>query len=98
MEPDGPLRGAAALSASAPVRPGSGVAVRVGGPTFNERRNTSRVFPVPPYALKQLQAALAALRRNDPELVRWIEDGHPTLTRAEHFERFGCDYRKAARK
>lgn len=63
----------------------------VGG-SFDERRNTSRVFPVPPTALPDALASLAALRRNDPALVRWIEDGHPTLTADEHVARFGGPY------
>jgi len=62
---------------------------------FNEHRNTSRVFPVPPDALPK---ALAALRTVDPALRRWIEDGHPTLTQAEHVARFGAAYDGRARK
>jgi hypothetical protein len=65
----------------------------VGG-GFDERRNTSRVWPVSPNALPEALSALAALRRNDPALVCWIEDGHPRLTESEHRERFGCDYRR----
>ena len=36
--------------------------------------------------------ALRALRTLDPALRRWIEDGHPNLTDAEHRARFGRDY------
>ena len=60
---------------------------------WDERRNTSQVFPVPPDALPNALRALAALRRDQPALVQWIEDGHPTLTEAEHLERFGEPYR-----
>lgn len=61
-------------------------------PHFDERRNTSRTFAVPPNALPDALRALAGLRARDPELVRWIEDGHPNLTDAEHVERFGEPY------
>jgi hypothetical protein len=57
---------------------------------FDERRNTSRVWPVPPDALP---AALKALSTLDPSLRRWIEDGHPRLTDDEHRARFGEPYR-----
>ena len=57
--------------------------------SFNDHRNTSRVWPVPPDALP---AALKALRGLAPELRAWITAGHPTMTEAEHRERFGEDY------
>jgi hypothetical protein len=60
-----------------------------GGFAFDERRNTSRVWPVPPDALP---AALKACAAIDPALRRWIEDGHPTLTEADHVARFGAPY------
>jgi hypothetical protein len=41
---------------------------------------------------EELSAALRALRGIDPALRQWIEDGYPTLTPAEHFERFGEPY------
>lgn len=60
-----------------------------GGYVWDEHRNTSRVFPVPPDALP---AALSALRAIPLELRLWIKDGHPTLTDAQHRERFGEPY------
>lgn len=72
--------------------------MHVVGGSFDERRNTSRVWPVSPLALKDALAALAALRRNDPALVRWIEDGHPTLTETEHLTRFGEPYSRRPRR
>ena len=45
-------------------------------------------------AVEAALEACADLRRRDPELVRWIEDGHPTLTDAEHVARFGKPYRR----
>jgi len=60
---------------------------------FDERRNSSRVFPVPPDALPNALRALAALRREQPALVAWLEDGHPSLTDAEHVARFGESYK-----
>jgi len=65
----------------------------VGG-GFDERRNTSRVWPVPPNALPEALRSLRALRLSDPALVQWIEEGHPTLTEAEHLERFGAPYKR----
>lgn len=64
---------------------------------WDEHRNTSRVFPVPPGALDEALRSLAALRRNDPALVRWLEDGHPRLTEAEHVARFGGPYKRHRR-
>lgn len=61
---------------------------------WDERRNTSSASRVPPNALPE---ALAALRRVPPELRRWIVDGAPRLTEAEHLERFGEPY-KALRR
>jgi hypothetical protein len=60
---------------------------------FDERRNTSRVWPVPPDALPNARRALISLRNTDPALVQWIEDGYPTLTELEHIERFGAAYK-----
>jgi hypothetical protein len=65
---------------------------------FDERRNTSQVFPVPPNALPDARRALVILRREHPELVRWLLDGHPTLTEAEHVDRFGGPYNGVKRK
>lgn len=65
----------------------------ISGPTWDPRRNTSRVWPVPPHAIKDALRALASLRREQPALVAWLESGAPTLTHAEHLERFGEPYR-----
>lgn len=65
---------------------------------FDERRNTSRVFPVPPNALPDARRALAQLRRDDPALVQWIRDGYPTLSEAEHVARFGGAYSGSKRR
>jgi hypothetical protein len=66
---------------------------RVSGPTWDERRNTSRVFPVPPDALPLALAALERFRRFEPAHAEWIADGAPNLSEAEHFARFGVPYR-----
>jgi hypothetical protein len=63
-----------------------------GGAGWDEHRNSSRVFSVPPDALP---AALKALRTIDPDLRRWIEDGHPRLTDDEHRARFGEPWQAA---
>jgi phage N-6-adenine-methyltransferase len=52
-----------------------------GGYVWDEHRNTSRVWPVPPDALP---TALRALKTLDPALRQWIEEGHPLLTEEEH--------------
>src|SRR5690348_16882651 len=65
---------------------------------FDERRNSSRVFPVPPDALPNAMRALAGLRRDYPELVSWIEEGAPRLTAEEHYARFGEDFARKPRR
>ena len=65
---------------------------------WDEHRNTSQVFPVPPNALPDARRALAALRAEYPELVAWVEEGAPRLTAAEHYARFGEDYNRPKRK
>jgi hypothetical protein len=64
------------------------------GAAWDERRNTSRVIPPPPGAHREALACCAALRRTHPALWQWIVDGHPTLTEAEHFARFGKQYKR----
>lgn len=66
--------------------------------TWDERRNTSQVRPVPPDALPNALRALATLRRDQPALVAWLKDGAPTMTEAEHLERFGEPYRGKGRR
>lgn len=53
---------------------------------------------VAPHVHKEAVASLERLRRDDPALVRWIEDGHPTLTAEQHLSRFGAPYRATPRK
>lgn len=59
---------------------------------WDDHRNSSAVFDVPPHAADEALEALARLRRDDPALVKWICDGAPRLTEAEHVERFGEPY------
>jgi hypothetical protein len=59
---------------------------------WDEHRNTSRVFPVPPGALDAAAAALARFRIDSPAHAEWIESGHPTLSDDEHVSRFGEVY------
>jgi len=64
---------------------------------WDERRNTSRVVPPPPHALADARRALDRLRDDDPELVSWIEAGHPRLSHDEHVRRFGGPYTASGR-
>lgn len=64
---------------------------------FDERRNSSRVFPVSEQDGINARRALAALHRDQPELCAWIKEGYPTLTEAEHLARFGEPYSRKPR-
>lgn len=66
--------------------------------TWDEHRNTSRVWPVSPDALPAALRALEQLRVDEPALCAWIEEGAPTLTDAEHVERFGEPFTARAGK
>jgi hypothetical protein len=57
------------------------------------RRNTSQVHAVPPNVYPDAMRELVRLHTDKPELVRWIEEGFPTLTEAEHLSRFGEPYK-----
>lgn len=70
--------------------------VHVVGGQFDESRNTSRVFPVLPGSASHAAEALAGWARSNPEHARWITEGYPTLTEAEHAARFGGPWRKGA--
>lgn len=68
------------------------------GAGWDDRRNTSRVTMPLPNALPDALGALERLRREQPALVRWVEDGAPRLTEAEHVERFGEPHAGRARR
>jgi hypothetical protein len=59
---------------------------------WNERRNTSRVFPVPPGAVEDAERALRRWQAENPAHAQWILNGYPTLTDDEHVARFGVAY------
>ncbi len=61
---------------------------------FDEHRNTSRVFPPPPGAVTDALKASLAYQKRYPEHARWLLGGHPSMTEDEHFDRFGCYYKK----
>jgi hypothetical protein len=65
---------------------------------WDERRNSSRVFPVPPGAVEDCDRALARWQAEEPAHARWILDGCPTLTDAEHVARFGVPYTATKRR
>ena len=64
---------------------------------YDEHRNSSQVFPVPPNALPDARRALAAFERDYPELYSWICEGHPGMTEDEHRIRFGEPYQARKR-
>lgn len=61
---------------------------------FDERRNTSRVFPVTAQDAENARRALASFRASDPALYEWVAAGAPNLTEAEHVARFGQPYHR----
>jgi len=61
---------------------------------FDEHRNTSRVFPPPPGAVADALKSLKAYTKRYPKHARWLLEGHPSLSEDEHWERFGCAYKK----
>jgi hypothetical protein len=65
---------------------------------WDERRNSSRVFPVPPGAVEDCDRALARWQAENPAHAQWILDGYPTLTDDEHVARFGVKYERSKRK
>lgn len=64
---------------------------------WDESRNSSQTRPPAANALRDALTALSALRRNDPDLVKWVEDGHPLLSEEEHVARFGHAYHRTRR-
>jgi hypothetical protein len=59
---------------------------------WDERRNSSRVFSVPPGAVEDAERALRRWQAEAPVHAQWIIDGYPTLTDEEHVARFGVPY------
>jgi hypothetical protein len=68
------------------------------GGTWDYKRNTSRVFPVPPDALPNALRALQSFREREPVHAAWIADGYPNMTADEHVAMFGIPYVKARPK
>jgi len=65
---------------------------------YDERRNSSHVFPVPPGAVDEADRALRRWAAENPSRVLGILDGAPTLTHAEHVARFGVPYERTRAK
>jgi hypothetical protein len=60
---------------------------------YDERRNTSRVFPVDPAALPAAVRAMQSYRAASPADAAWLEAGAPPInSQAEHFRWFGREY------
>jgi hypothetical protein len=75
------------------VSAGNSLVGRKNVAVWDERLNSSRVFPVPPTALPDALVALERFRASQPDLYEWIAAGAPTLTHEEHSARFGEPYR-----
>lgn len=65
---------------------------------WDRRRNTSQVQPVPSDSWRQAVAALERWAAENPGHARWIADGYPSMSEAEHRDRFGEPYRKTPRR
>ncbi len=60
---------------------------------FDERRNSSRVWPVPPTALPEAIEALERFKRQHPDLYGWVASGAPRLSHGQHTALFGEPYK-----
>lgn len=77
---------------------GSGRVYAVGAATqWDASRNTSSVRAPAPDALANATRALAAFRRDYPELHSWIAAGAPRLSEHDHLVRFGVPYESPRR-
>lgn len=66
---------------------------------FDERRNTSRVFAVPPGAVEEADRALRAWARANPRHAAWVAAGAPPInSQDDHIRRFGEPYDPASRR
>lgn len=66
---------------------------------FDERRNTSRVFPVSPEDVERYESAIAKLNRDDPKLIAWLEAGAPPIhSEDDHHRWFGETYAASTRR
>lgn len=60
---------------------------------FDEHRNTSRVFDVPPEAVDEARDALERFARANPRHVAWLAAGAPSIrSEADHLRWFGEPY------
>lgn len=66
---------------------------------WDPKRNTSMVQPVPPDALPNALRALAAYRREHPEVYAYIAAGSPAIqTQDDHIRWFGRPYERTPRR
>jgi hypothetical protein len=62
---------------------------------YDEHRNTSRVWPVPPDALPNLRRASARFQADYPCMAAWLAAGAPPVrSEREHVELFGVHYKR----
>jgi len=60
---------------------------------FDERRNSSRVWPVTEEDVENAARALAAFKTSQPDLYGWVASGAPRLTHGQHSALFGEPYK-----
>lgn len=65
---------------------------------FDERRNTSRVWPVPPAAIDAARRSQARYERERPAWYRWIVAGCPELTPEQYAAEGGAHAAGARRR
>ena len=65
---------------------------------WDERRNSSRVFPVSQEDVENAQTALARFKASQPDLYEWVASGAPNLTEGQHVAMFGEQYRATRSK
>jgi hypothetical protein len=65
---------------------------------FDEHRNTSRVWPVPPQVIDAARRSQAVYERTKPPWYRWIIAGCPELTPEQYAAGGGLHAPKARRR
>lgn len=69
-----------------------------GAGQFDEHRNTSRIWPVPPEAIEAAKRSQRRYEREQPAWYRWIIAGCPELTPEQYAAEGGAHAPKARRR